>query len=125
MARTDYAFPFRVDAVSNQAAETPYATHVDQMIRQVLLTTPGERADLPTFGCGLRQLLFAPNSDALQATTQLLVQQSLSRWLGEQITLKKCSVGPGPGGDFSQILVQVSYVLTETQTLQQADVVVS
>ena len=65
------------------AAQSPYATHVDQMIRQVLLTTPGERADLPEFGCGLRQLLFAPNSDALQATTQLIVQHSLSRWLGE------------------------------------------
>jgi phage baseplate assembly protein W len=125
MARTDYAFPFRIDAASNQAAQAPYATHVDQMIRQVLLTTPGERADLPTFGCGLRQLLFAPNSDALQATTQLLVQQSLSRWLGDQISLKTCSVGPGAGGDYSQILVQISYILTETQSLQQSNIVVS
>lgn len=51
MARTDYAFPFRIDPVSGQALQTPYAAHVDQMIRQVLLTAPGERADLPQFGC--------------------------------------------------------------------------
>ena len=125
MNRTDYAFPFRIDAASSQAAQAPYAAHVDQMIRQILLTSPGERADLPEFGCGLRQLLFAPNSDALQATTQLLVQRSLSRWLGNQIDVKKCTVTSGPGGDYSQILVQVAYVLIETQSLQQANIVVT
>jgi Bacteriophage baseplate protein W len=125
MNRTDYAFPFRIDPVSGQAAQSPYPTHVDQMIRQLLLTTPGERADLPEFGCGLRQLLFAPNSDALQATTQLMVQQSLTRWLGSQITLVKVAVTPGPGGDYSQILVQIEYLLIETQSQQQTQILVS
>lgn len=125
MARTDYAFPFRIDPASGQAAQSPYAQHVDEMIRQVLLTTPGERADLPQFGCGLRQLLFAPNSDALEATTQLMVQRSLNLWLGNQINLQSVSVTPGPGGDYSQILVQIAYLLLETQTSQTTQVVVS
>jgi phage baseplate assembly protein W len=125
MNRTDYPFPFRIDPVSGQAAQSPYAKHVDEMIRQILLTAPGERADLPEFGCGLRQLLFAPNSDALLATTQLMVQQSLNRWLGTQITLQNVAVTPGPGGDYSQILVQVEYVLRETQSQQQTQIVVS
>jgi phage baseplate assembly protein W len=43
------------------------------MIRQVLLTSPGERIDLPEFGCGLRQLIFAPHSSALDSTTNLIV----------------------------------------------------
>lgn len=125
MSRTDYSFPFAIDLVSRQAAQAPYPTHVDQMIRQILLTTPGERADLPEFGCGLRQLLFAPNSDALEATTQVLVQHSLKQWLGNQITVQKVTVTPGPGGDYSQILVQVNYVLLETQSQQQTQLVVS
>src|SRR6516165_1940255 len=125
MKRTDYAYPFVIDPVSGQAGQTPYATHVDQLIRQVLLTTPGERADLPEFGCGLRQLLFAPNSDALQATTQILVQQSLIRWLGNQITVGNVTVTPGPGGDYSQIAVRVEYVLLDTQSTQQTQIVVS
>ena len=125
MNRTDYAFPFRIDPVSGQAAQSPYARHVDEMIRQVLLTAPGERADLPEFGCGLRQLLFAPNSDALQAATQLMVQRSLNRWLGAQISLVNVAVTPGPGGDYSQILVQVEYVLRETQSTQQTRILVS
>lgn len=125
MARTDYSYPFSIDPVSGQGAQSLYATHVDQMIRQVLLTTPGERVDLPEFGCGLRQLLFAPNSNALQATTQILVQRSLNQWLGNQISLQSVTVTPGPGGDYSQILVQVAYVLLETQSLQQTQVLVS
>jgi len=58
-------------------------------------------------------------------TTQLMVQSALTRWLGDQIQLQSCSVTPGPGGDMSQILVSVAYVLTETQTLQQSQVTVT
>jgi phage baseplate assembly protein W len=125
MSRHDYAFPFRIDSVSGQAEQSPYGTHVDQMIRQVLLTSPGERADLPEFGCGLRQLLFAPNSDALLATTQLMVRRSLDRWLADQIEVKDVQVSSGEGGDYSQILVQISYVLVETQSNQITEIRVS
>src|SRR5215471_9520358 len=117
MARMDYAFPFRIDPQSGQAAQAPYATHVDQMIRQVLLTSPGERADLPEFGCGLRQLIFAPHSDALDATTKLVVTQALDRWLAGQIQLK--DVKAAPGDDEASILVQIEYVLIETQTTKR------
>jgi phage baseplate assembly protein W len=125
MARADYAFPFRIDPASGQATQSPYGRHVDEMIRQILLTTPGERADLPEFGCGLRQLLFAPNSEALQATTQLMIQQALSRWLAGQIQVVSVTVTDGPGGDQSQLLVQIQYVLLETQSQQQTEIVVS
>jgi uncharacterized protein len=125
MNRTDYAFPFRIDQASSQGAQSPYARHVDEMIRQILLTTPGERADLPEFGCGLRQLLFAPNSDALQATTQLIIQRSLAQWLSDQIKVQTITVGPGPGNDYSQIVVQIAYTLLETQSMQQTSVLVS
>jgi phage baseplate assembly protein W len=125
MPRTDYAFPFRIDPASRQGAQSSYAQHVDEMIRQILLTTPGERADLPEFGCGLRQLLFAPNSDALQTTTQLMIQHSLTQWLGNQITLQQVSVTPGSGGDYSQVQVEVAYLLTETQSSQVTQITVA
>ena len=54
--RNDYAYPLRIDGGSQQAAQSPYAAHVAQMIEQILLTSPGERVDLPQFGCGLRAL---------------------------------------------------------------------
>jgi phage baseplate assembly protein W len=123
--RNDYAYPFRIDPASGQAAQTSYPTHVDQMIRQVLLTSPGERADLPQFGCGLRQLIFAPNSDALNATTQIMVQQALNQWLGDQITVQRVTVATPSAGMENQISIQISYVLIETQSNQQVTILVS
>ena len=129
MPRQDYAFPFRIDAASRQAAQTNYAAHVQQMIRQVLLTTPGERVNLPEFGCGLRQLLFAPHSEALDTTTKMIVSQALNRWLAGQIDVKAVKVSP-PGTtteqgellDQSQLLILIEYVLIETQSNQRLEV---
>lgn len=95
------------------------------MIRQILLTAPGERADLPEFGCGLRQLVFAPNSDALQAACKLTVQRSLNRLLADQIQVQDVSVSSGPGNDQSQIVVAVQYLLAETQSPQTTQVIVT
>jgi phage baseplate assembly protein W len=125
MTRTDYAFPFRIDNASQQAAQTSYASHVDQMIRQVLLTAPGERADLPEFGCGLRQLIFAPDSAALDATTTILVQQALARWLSDQINVQNVQVSPSAAGEDQQVLIQISYTLIETQTNRQLTLIVT
>lgn len=121
MNRHDYAFPFRIDAGSGQVAQTSYEAHVEQMIRQVLLTMPGERVDLPEFGCGLRQLIFAPHSEALDTTTQMIVSQALNRWLAGQIQVKAVTVVP-PGSqsdqgqllDQSQLFIEIDYVLIET-----------
>ena len=125
MARHDYAFPFSIGPASGQARQAPYGAHVDQMIRQVLLTAPGERADLPQFGCGLRQLLFAPNSQALQATAQLTVQRALDLWLAGQIQVLNVNVSNGPNDDYSQLVVEVDYLLLETQTQQAVLIEVS
>jgi phage baseplate assembly protein W len=125
MDRQDYAFPFRIDAASRQAAQTSYEAHVAQMIRQVLLTTPGERVNLPEFGCGLRQLIFAPHSEALDATIKSIVQQALNRWLAGQIQVKEVKVTPSSETmDEAQLLVQISYVLIETLSNKQLSVMV-
>lgn len=125
MQRHDYAFPFRIDPTSHQAAQTSYEAHVEQMIRQVLLTSPGERADLPEFGCGIRQLLFAPHTEALDATTQIVVLQALNKWLSTQIEVKKVRVvPPEETGDEAQLLLQIEYVLIETRSSKNLEVLV-
>ena len=125
MERHDYAFPFRIDPASRQAARTDYEAHVQQMIRQVLLTAPGERANLPEFGCGLRQLLFAPHSEALDATTKLLVLQALNKWLGSQIKVIEVKIMPPEAGiTEGQMLIQIDYTLIETQMNKQLQVLV-
>jgi len=126
MNRHDYAFPFRIDPVSRQAAQTNYAAHVDQMIRQVLLTSPGERIDLPEFGCGLRQLIFAPHSSALDATVNLIVLQALNRWLAGIIQVQKVVVVPLQQlDDPARLQIEIQYTLLATQTNNQLQVLVN
>jgi phage baseplate assembly protein W len=66
--------------------------HLRDLIEQVLFTSPGERVNRPTFGSGLMQLVFAPNSDTLAAATQLSVQAALQQWLGDRIELRAVEV---------------------------------
>jgi hypothetical protein len=54
-----------------------------------------------------------------------MVLQSLNMWLSGQITVRDVTVTPGPGGDYSQIVVAIQYVLIETQTSQLAQIIVT
>ena len=86
MARQEIRYPISVDAGLRRFAQEPqYGRHVDQLVRQVLLTAPGERINRPDFGCGVRRMLFAPNSEATASLMQVTVMQSLEKWLGEVI----------------------------------------
>jgi phage baseplate assembly protein W len=127
MIRHDFAYPFAIDPASGQAAQAAYQDHVDQMIRQVLLTDPGERVCLPTFGAGLRRLIFAPLSAQLQSTTKMLVTQSLNTWLNGQIDVRDVTVDTpisDPGLTEGTFLITVSYLLVETQSIRQTQVTV-
>lgn len=88
--------PFHVDG-TGRTAVTREDGRVRDMIEQILFTSPGERVMRPDFGCGLKQLVFMPASDALAASTQQLVQGSLMRWLDGVIAVEKvgCVVGDG------------------------------
>jgi len=77
-------FPYRVDG-RGRTGEADDDQHVRDLIEQVLFTAPGERVNRPTFGSGLRELVFAPNSDELATATQFLVQGALQQWLGEVV----------------------------------------
>ena len=126
--RQDYAFPFRIDPASQQTAQAAYPAHVDQMVRQLLLTSPGERVNLPQFGCGLRSLVFAPNTDALATAVKLRVIQGLNQWLGGVVTVVDVVVAGGTGGNAPEpgtLQVTVTYTLVETQANQSVTVVVA
>lgn len=86
-----FDFPFHIDG-RGRSAETDEDDHIRDMIIQVLFTDPGERVNRPDFGCGLKQLVFRPNSDALAAATQFLVQGSLQRWLESEIQVESVEV---------------------------------
>ena len=86
-------YPFAVDAGRGRLAEEEdYAEHVEQLMMQVLFTAPGERINRPDFGCGVKRLVFAPNSAVTAALAQVTIFQSLTKWLGSAITVDDVKV---------------------------------
>jgi uncharacterized protein len=85
------AFPFAPDA-RGRSAVVGRERHIREMIEQVLFTAPGERAMRPEFGCGVKELLFQPASDALAAATQQMIHGALLRWLEGWIIIGRVTV---------------------------------
>jgi phage baseplate assembly protein W len=104
----DYPYHFSGEG---RTATTPYEMHIRDLIEQVIFTSPGERVNRPTFGSGLLQLVFAPNSDELAGTTQFLVQSSLQEWLGDLIQVTAVEVE----NIEERLNVTVSYFIRRTQ----------
>ena len=81
-------FPFGIDRARGELSKEPdYERYISQLIRQVLLTAPGERAHRPDFGAGLRRLVFSPNDESSASLLQATVLQNLRRWLGNLIEI--------------------------------------
>lgn len=85
------AFPFRIDE-QGRIDDAGDERHLRDLIEQILFTSPGERVNRPSFGSGLMQLVFAPNSATLAGALQMTVQASLQQWLGDLIEVEGLDV---------------------------------
>ena len=101
-------FPISIDrALGQLKQEHDYDKYVSQLIRQVLLTNPGERAHRPDFGTGLRRMVFAPNGVPTASLMQTTIFQNLTRWLGSLITVQNVVTE----AQESTLFVTISYVV--------------
>jgi len=112
MDATGFAFPFRI----NDLGQVDTLTGNDNLrarVLQVLLTSPGERVNLPEFGCGLRDLVFDPSNEILAATTEFTVTKALQRWLGDEIIVQRVDVltnAADPRVPEAELQIEVVYV---------------
>lgn len=93
--------------------------NVRESICIILRTRPGERLQLPDFGCGLDQYLFEPNNVANLRLIQEAVKQSLSRW-EPRIKLDDIRVALNPA-DPQMVDISVFYTLIATQKQERVD----
>jgi phage baseplate assembly protein W len=110
------AFPYRVDGRGRTAEAENDDAHLRDLIEQLLFTVPGERVNRPDFGCGLMQLVFAPNSVELAATLQVLVQGALQQWLGHLMRIDEVSAS----SEDATLTVVVRYTVLRTQDSKTA-----
>jgi phage baseplate assembly protein W len=84
---------------------------VEQSIRAILLTEPGERIARPNYGAGLRRFLFAANSLELRTRIRLAVAETLERD-EPRIRLESVAVTTDPQAD-TVLRIAIRYAIPD------------
>lgn len=74
-----WSFPPTLDE-QGQIVMAEYEDSVRQAIWMILSTAPGERVMRPDFGCGIYDLVFAPNSPGTAGQVISEVRRALVQW---------------------------------------------
>ncbi len=106
-----WAFPLQFSP-HGQIALAKGERDIEQSIRIILETIPGERVMRPEFGCRAKELLFAPRNAATEGLMVQYVEQALRRW-EPRIELLAVSVVPDRAQD-GALLVEIIYNIKAT-----------
>ena len=98
---------FPVARAGKRFAQARYEESVRQSIVLILSTGKGERVMRPDFGCGLQELLFAPNSSATRGMAEFSVREALRDWEPriDVLAVRASSAGE----DAQQMLIDIDY----------------
>lgn len=73
------AFPVGLDARGNLAL-SEHEQNIDESIRILLGTAPGERPMRPDFGCRIHDFIFYPNNVSTASLVSFYVREALAKW---------------------------------------------
>jgi phage baseplate assembly protein W len=106
-----WAFPLSTDATGGIALVTR-EREIEQAIRLILGTTPGERPMRPEFGCAIADHVFGPANAATAGMIAYEVRRALERWEPridvEDVTVSFDSV------DLGALYIDVRYLIRST-----------
>ncbi len=108
-----WAFPPELDH-RGQLALVGGETEIEQAIRIILNTAPGQRVMRPEFGCRLQELVFAPNNSQTAGLAERYVREALGRW-EPRIALERVRVTPDPE-NHARLLITVQYRIKATHS---------
>ncbi|MET0526602.1 MAG: GPW/gp25 family protein [Nocardioides sp.] len=74
-----WAFPLRTDP-TGRVALVSGTEEVEQSIRLILMTAPGERPMRPEFGCAVHDYVFAPADASTAGDVAYAVRVAINRW---------------------------------------------
>src|SRR5262245_4515655 len=101
-----WRFPVRI-APGGGFAFSVGEQSVEEAIWILLSTARGERQMLPRFGCGIHDLVFAPNNPATRGNVAHLVKEALTEW-EPRIDVLDITV-EAPPGEENKLLIRVDY----------------
>lgn len=85
---------------------------IEQAIRIILSTTPGERVMRPEFGCRIQELVFAPDNASTRRLAAYHVERALERW-EPRIEVREIEPIADPARD-GVLLIQIRYQIKDT-----------
>lgn len=115
MSGRHMAFPFRVGIDGRTVTPADENEHVRDEIVQLLLTNFGERPFLPSFGGGIRRLVFERNDEVSAGITKAQLSKSMTRWLGHRVQVVELKVN----AEESTLTVDLRYRNLVTNTEKQ------
>lgn len=105
------AFPLQYDSRGGIALASG-KRDIEQAIRIILLTAPGERVMRPEFGCRIHELVFGPHDPATESLAVYYVERALERW-EPRIELQEVSISPASKAD-GVLLIEIKYRIKDT-----------
>ncbi|MEU4468608.1 MULTISPECIES: GPW/gp25 family protein [unclassified Streptomyces] len=105
-----WSFPLRIGPTGGIALVSG-EREIEEAIRLVLSTAPGERPMRPDFGCAIHDLVFAPVNEQTAGRIQHEVHVSLDRW---EPRIEVEDVDVTAGGDQSVLFIDVRYSIRGT-----------
>ena len=105
------AFPLQVNprgAIALASGERD----IEQSIRIILETAPGERVMRPEFGCRIHELVFAPNNAATEGLLIHYVKEALDRW-EPRIEVLDIEVSTAANSQ-ATLLAEIKYAIRDT-----------
>jgi phage baseplate assembly protein W len=101
-----WKFPLQVTA-AGRIAQARYEQRIEEAIYLILSTAKGERVMMPGFGCGIHELVFAPNN---VQTRTLVVQQVREALVAHEPRVDVLDVtAETSDGEPNLLLIRVNY----------------
>lgn len=110
---TGWKFPVRMTSAGGLAFSSG-EQNVEEAIWILLGTARGERQMLPRFGCGIQDLVFAPNTPATQGNIAHLVKDALNEW-EPRIDVLAVEVSSAASEE-NTLLIRVNYRIRSNNT---------
>ena len=109
-----WAYPVGISG-SGGIALSSGTTDIEEAVRAILGTSPGERAMRPDFGCRIHELVFAPVTGETLGLAKHYVEEALG-WWEPRIDVREVLTEVDPADRFgARLLVSISYTIRATK----------
>ena len=110
-----WAFPMQISP-SGGIGLSRQVLDIDEAIRIILGTAKGERHMRPNFGCGIHDLVFAPNNATTHGLVETYVTEAIG-WWEPRVELVDVTV-EADDDDHNTLFINIRYKVTATNDIR-------